>query len=147
MLNRACQASSGMGASRGQPCVQLSCQSGRPPFARLLIVDLFSRALCSLGYVLDLASEPFAHFAHPWPHTCRVDPKGSGSTFIVHGQACLKSTTKPKCSLEGGGQPPAKLLQLNIKELMGGDWRVRAWLCLASWSSCSLLFTGKDCCS
>lgn len=53
----------------------------------------------------------------------RVDPKGSGSTFLVHGQACLKSTTKPKCSFEGGGLPPAKLLQLNIKELMGGDWR------------------------
>lgn len=64
--------------------------------------------------------------------SCRVDPKGSGSTFLVHGQACLKSTTKPKCSFEGGGLPPAKLLQLNIRELMGGDWRVRLSWCTFS---------------
>lgn len=65
----------------------------------------------------------------PWPSpplpTCRTDPKGAGAAFLVHGQACLKSTIKPKCSFEGGAAPPAKLFQLSIKELMGGDWRVR----------------------
>jgi len=54
-----------------------------------------------------------------------VDPKGAGSLFLVHGQACLKTTTRPKCSFEGGSAPPAKLFVINIKELIGSEWRVR----------------------
>lgn len=60
---------------------------------------------------------------------CRTDPKGLGHLFIIHGQACLRSSTKPNCSFTGGGAPPAKLYALDVKELMGGDWRVGvAWV-------------------
>ena len=55
---------------------------------------------------------------------CRVDPKGTGHLFLVHGQACLKSATRPQCSFEGGSAPPAKTFVIDVKELMAGDWRV-----------------------
>ncbi len=53
-----------------------------------------------------------------------MDPKGAGHMFLVHGQACVKSQTRPQCSFTGGGAPPAKMFSIDVKELMQGDWRV-----------------------
>lgn len=53
----------------------------------------------------------------------RVDPKGQGNTFLVHGQACLKSQTRPQCAFTGGSTPPAKMFVVDVKDLMQSDWR------------------------
>ena len=79
----------------------------------------------------------------PLPATFATRPPSPPHPCAIR-QACLKSTTKPKCSFEGGGLPPAKLVQLNIRELMGGDWRVRQegippLILAASLATCLLL--------
>ena len=55
----------------------------------------------------------------------RVDPKGGGHVFLVHGQACAKSLTRPQCGFAGGGTPPSKMFVIDVKDLMGSEWRVR----------------------
>lgn len=66
----------------------------------------------------------------PSPLPCSVDPKGLGHTFMVHGAACLKSTTKPNCTFTGGGAPPAKMFVIDVKDLLGSDWRVGGCACM-----------------
>ncbi|EFN50639.1 expressed protein [Chlorella variabilis] len=53
----------------------------------------------------------------------RVDPKGGGHVFLVHGQACMRSQTRPQCGFTGGGTPPAKMFMIDVKDLLQGDWR------------------------
>lgn len=54
----------------------------------------------------------------------RVDPKGAGHVFLVHGQACVKTSARPQCTWQGGGAPPAKMFHVDVRQLMAGDWRV-----------------------
>lgn len=45
--------------------------------------------------------------------------------FLVHGQACLKSTTHPNCTFMGGSTPPGRMFAIDVRDLLGSDWRVR----------------------
>ncbi|KAL4423249.1 hypothetical protein ABPG77_000041 [Micractinium sp. CCAP 211/92] len=53
----------------------------------------------------------------------RVDPKAAGHLFLVHGQACLKSTTHPNCTFMGGSTPPGRMFAIDVRDLLGSDWR------------------------
>jgi sortilin len=54
----------------------------------------------------------------------RVDPSGGGRVFLVHGQACARSEARPACTyMGGGGGPPGKLFSVDVRELLGADFR------------------------
>jgi hypothetical protein len=54
----------------------------------------------------------------------RVDPSGGGRVFLVHGQACARSEARPACTYAGGGGgPPGKLFSVDVRELLGADFR------------------------
>lgn len=56
----------------------------------------------------------------------RIDLQNSGSVFLVHGTACLKTEAHPTCSFTGGSAPPSKIFVIDVQELIGGRWRVCA---------------------
>ena len=51
--------------------------------------------------------------------------------FIVHGEACRKDQQHPTCSQDRYSSNQGRMFSLDIKGVMGNDWRVRA-LCAAS---------------
>lgn len=53
----------------------------------------------------------------------RVEPKGASDTFIVHGQACLKSAAHPTCTHHPGSrvQPGGRSYTIDISDVMGDD--------------------------
>ena len=56
----------------------------------------------------------------------RVEPKAASHVFVVHGQACLKSPQHPTCShTREGVKPAGKIYVVDLKPIMGADWRVR----------------------
>jgi hypothetical protein len=55
-----------------------------------------------------------------------VEPKAASHVFVVHGQACLKSPQHPTCShTREGVKPAGKNYVVDLKPIMGADWRVR----------------------
>lgn len=56
----------------------------------------------------------------------RVEPKAASHVFVVHGQACLKTPQHPTCShTKEGTKPAGKIYVIDLKPIMGVDWRVR----------------------
>lgn len=66
----------------------------------------------------------------------RIDPKAAGHLFLVHGQACLKSTTRPNCTFTGGATLPGRMFPIDVRDLLGSDWRVSASAAPAHTQSC-----------
>ncbi|BDA42979.1 Vacuolar protein sorting/targeting protein 10 [Coccomyxa sp. Obi] len=54
----------------------------------------------------------------------RVEPKAASHVFVVHGQACLKTPQHPTCShTKEGTKPAGKIYVIDLKPIMGADWR------------------------
>ncbi|KAK9828958.1 hypothetical protein WJX72_003046 [[Myrmecia] bisecta] len=54
----------------------------------------------------------------------RVEPKSASHVFVVHGEACLKTSEHPTCSYTMSGQPPVgKAYVIDLKQVMGDDWK------------------------
>jgi len=60
----------------------------------------------------------------------RIEPRGASHVFIVHGKACRRSPTHQACGWEAGGSggggpasPPGRMYVLDVRSLMGPDWR------------------------
>ena len=46
---------------------------------------------------------------------------------MVHGQACLKTPAHPSCThTKEGTKPGGKIYVVDLKPVLGSDWRVRA---------------------
>jgi hypothetical protein len=53
----------------------------------------------------------------------RVAPGGNSPLFIVHGTACLKTTSHPGCGFTGGSVPPGKMYAIDFQEILGAEYK------------------------
>lgn len=53
----------------------------------------------------------------------RISPGGTSTVFVVHGLACLKTEMHPQCGFAGGSAPPGKMYSIDVKDILGGDWK------------------------